>query len=332
MRSYFPSVVLLFTVLIAASDTQAQVFTDRPSGQGYVEHRDTIETDPYPYLLPIWGDKVVKAGYDLPYSGGVGVNYLWQESSILITDLKVGFNNSELFPLDDIIVFNDAISRTSGVNVRPDIWLFPFLNVYGIFAKSNFNTDVDFTIRVPNGPGYEDILTAQTTASFQAVTTGFGITPTMGVGGYWVALDFNMSWTDIPELKDPAQAFVFGPRIGKAIHFKKPERSLAVWVGGFRLSIASSTTGALPLSDLVEFDEANMKIDQAYMRLNDASNNLEDWWSSLTPQEKVQNAGRYAFAQTAIEKGNNLISALDSAVSTIEDFNGQVQSGKAAQG
>lgn len=53
---------------------------------------DSLKNTDYPYLFPIWGDKVWKMGITLPLPAGVGLNYLWQESDLNITDLKVGFN------------------------------------------------------------------------------------------------------------------------------------------------------------------------------------------------------------------------------------------------
>src|SRR5580765_7846776 len=71
------------------------------------------------------------------------------------------------------------------------------------------------------------------------------LTPTVGVGGFFMALDMNFSWSDIAELEKPAYAFVFGPRLGKNITFKNPERSLAIWAGGFRIKLNSGTSGSL---------------------------------------------------------------------------------------
>ena len=73
---------------------------------------------------------------------------------------------------------------------------------------------------------------------------GFGVTPTFGIGGYFMVLDFNFSWSDIDALDKPAFVFNFGPRLGKNFTFKDPDRSLAVWVGGFRVKLNSGTSAA----------------------------------------------------------------------------------------
>ncbi|UTW64101.1 hypothetical protein KFE98_08165 [bacterium SCSIO 12741] len=305
------SSVILSLILIPHAS--AQVFTDKVRKDKPLE-RDSGEV--YEDALPILGRRAFDRGYDLPYSAGLSANYLYQESSILIRNLQVGFNGSQLFPLDDIIRFNDATARTDAMNFRPDVWLFPFLNVYGIFAYSQTSTTVDFSINIPNGTGYTEILNSNTQADFQATTVGFGLTPTFGVHGGFIALDMNFSWSDIPELSKPAYAFVFGPRIGKNFRFKD-ERALAVWVGGFRVDIASGTDGQLPLNSLFEFEDLANKIENGYIHLDEAQVQLDTWWAGLTPQQKAQNAGKYAAAQAAISKAGDLLNGVETAASGI---------------
>ena len=73
--------------------TMGQVYTNKVVGAKNEALKDSIMAKPYPYSLPIWGAKAAARGYDLPYSAGIGVNYLWQESNLIIEDLLVGFNN-----------------------------------------------------------------------------------------------------------------------------------------------------------------------------------------------------------------------------------------------
>ena len=64
---------------------------------------DSIKAKPYPYSLPIWGAKAAAKGYNLPYSAGVSLNYLQQESALIIENLYVGFNNGPMYDLDEIV-------------------------------------------------------------------------------------------------------------------------------------------------------------------------------------------------------------------------------------
>src|SRR5690606_7340823 len=190
-----------------------QVYSDKVVGERNAGLSDSLKNTSYPYALPIWGSKATELGFELPYSAGISVNYLWQESEIDNNNLYVGFNNGPQYNLDEIVRFNNSTSSTSAVNLRPDIWLFPFLNVYGIFARSSSSTDVDFGLWVPDSTDtWQEVFSSGARANFAGTTIGIGLTPTVGVGGGFIALDMNFAWTDIEELEKPAFSFVFGPR------------------------------------------------------------------------------------------------------------------------
>lgn len=67
------SIVLFLTVNAAF----AQVFTNKEVGQRNQSKKDSLKTAEYPYTLPIWGAKATNAGYSLPYSAGLSVQYFW---------------------------------------------------------------------------------------------------------------------------------------------------------------------------------------------------------------------------------------------------------------
>src|SRR5690606_2808902 len=146
----------------------SQVFTDKPVGQRNAAVIDSLKTSEYPYSLPIWGAKATKAGYDLPYSAGLSVQYLWMKQDLLINNLYVGFNNGPTYNLDEVIRFDNSVSEAAGINIRPDIWVFPFLNVYGIFAKSTPSTTVAFGVWVPDSTdAWKEVLSQATKAEFE---------------------------------------------------------------------------------------------------------------------------------------------------------------------
>jgi hypothetical protein len=315
--------LLLFAcTLLLIHVSQAQVFSNKEVGKKNADFADSLKKSDYPYALPIWGDKVIKAGYDLPYSAGISTQYFWQESAIIIDNLMVGFNNGEMYNLDGIVRFDDAVARAQAITVRPDFWLFPFLDVYGIFGVSNASTDVKFGVWVPDSTGVEkEVLSTGTVVDFTTTTYGFGMTPTIGVAGGFLALDFNMAWTDVPQLKEPARSTVFGPRFGKNFKLKKPERSVAVWVGGFRVGLRSSTEGSINLADVLPDGggEASMKIDEGIQKVGDAQQQVDAWWGDLSQQEQNNpvNKAKYETANNALERAGQILSAADAAVNNI---------------
>src|SRR5690349_14918749 len=255
-------ILTLVCVLLISMPALAQVYSNKVVGKKNVELRDSIKSSEYPYVLPIWGAKATKAGFNLPYSAGLSAQYIWQKSDLVIENLKVGFNHGPLYDLSEVVRFHDAQSEATGINLRPDVWVFPFLNVYGILAKSSPSTAIDAGVYVPDADGnWSEVVELNTKADFQATSFGFGLTPTIGVGGGWMALDMNFTWNDIAELDKPAFAFIFGPRFGKSFKLKKPESAVTLWVGGFRLKLNSGTTGSLNFDDLFDTDGLQTKVD-----------------------------------------------------------------------
>ena len=307
------SIILFLTVNVAF----AQVFTNKEVGKRNQSKKDSLKTAEYPYTLPIWGAKATNAGYSLPYSAGLSVQYFWQESDLIIENLQVGFNGGELYNLDNVVRFDKVIATASAVSVRPDVWIFPFLNVYAILGRSQASTEVGFGVYVPDdNNNFNPILNASSIVEFQASTFGLGLTPTIGVGGGFLALDLNMSWTDVPQLRQPARAFVFGPRFGKNFRLKNPESSIAVWVGGFRVNLNSETYGSIALNEVLPVDEFQVKVDNGIEKVGEAQVKVDTWWEGLSPadQRNPANIAKHNAANNAITTASQILVAADAAL------------------
>nr|WP_315151578.1 hypothetical protein [uncultured Flavobacterium sp.] len=312
---------LAFIFLLISTICFSQVYTNKVVGKKHAALLDSLKVTEYPYSLPIWGEKATQKGYQLPYSAGVSVNYFWQKSDLTINNLEVGFNNGPMYNLDQIVRFNNSTAEASAINVRPDIWLFPFLNVYGIFGKAQTSTTIDAGIWVPDANNdWSQVYSFGTKANFNGTTFGLGITPTIGVGGGWLALDMNVAWTDISALEKPAQSFIFGPRLGKTFKFNKPDSNIAVWAGAFRVHLKSGTTGTLALSEFINTDNAQEKIDDAVTKVNDKQVQVEDWWNGLSDAQQANpvNKAKYETANRALDSAGNLLAGIDGALSTAE--------------
>jgi hypothetical protein len=311
--------VLLATLVACASAAHAQVFSNKEGGRKNQAIVDSLKKADYPYALPIWGDKATKRGYTLPYSAGVSLQYFGQESDIVINNLQVGFNGGPLYDLDGLVKFDRTISRSDGISLRPDIWLFPFLNVYAILGRSAASTEVEYGLWVPDSSGAEvNVFSASTKVDFTANTFGIGFTPTLGVRGGWMALDMNVTWTDVPQLDQPAMAFVFDPRIGKAFRLGRQDENINVWVGGFRLKINTGTSGSIPLSDALPLDQWQTKVDSGLKEIERLSAEIEAWWNSLSPpqQENPVNIARYNAAKQALETAGGVLNRADTAIAS----------------
>jgi hypothetical protein len=314
--STFRSLLIVFAFLVPRL-AFTQVYSNKEVGKKNQQRIDSLKNTEYPYVLPILGKQATKKGFSLPYSAGIGINYLWQKSDLVINNLQVGFNHNPMQNLDQVIRFNNATSEAVGLNIRPDVWLLPFLNVYGIFAKANPSTSVDFGIYAPDGSGnWNNIINLNTKANFQATTFGLGVTPTIGVGGGWMALDMNFTWNDIPELDKPAFAFVFGPRFGKTFRMKTPDRNVALWVGGFRLHLNSGTSGSINLNELMDTNGLQQKVNDGIAKVDASQQQVEGWWNGLTSieQKNPVNVAKYETANKALAAVGNFLDGLNESL------------------
>ncbi|HEX3167487.1 MAG TPA: hypothetical protein VHQ93_14555 [Chitinophagaceae bacterium] len=319
-KQFLRKTILMFLLAILSSVVFAQVFTNKEVGKKNADLIDSLKKSEYPYSLPILGAKATKAGYDLPYSAGVSAQYFWQQSDLIIDNLNVGFNNGPMYNVDEIIRFNTARATASATTVRPDIWLFPFLNVYAILGRAKASTEVSFGVWVPDSSDTpKQITSASTLIDFNTSTYGIGFTPTIGVGGGFLALDMNVAWTDVPQLDKPARSFVFGPRLGKNFKMKKPGQTVAIWVGGFRVQISSETNGSINLSEVLPPGELGSKVDQGIAKVGNAQQQVNAWWAGLTPaqQQNPVNIAKHDAANRALSRAGELLAAADNAVSTI---------------
>lgn len=311
--------IFLFFMLFLNRQTFAQVYSDKVVGEKNESVIDSLKKSDYPYSLPIWGKKVTALGYKLPYSAGLAVNYFWQKSELVIDNLSVGFNGGQMFPLDNIVRFNNTSSEAGVFSVRPDIWLLPFLNVYGILGTSKPATSVGFGIWVPDtSNNWKEIFSYNTKANFTAKSIGFGLTPTIGVGGGFMALDMNFTWTDVDATDKPVFAFVFGPRLGKSFQLKKPDQNIAMWVGAMRVQFASATTGSLPISDLIpDGTTTGAKIDAGLQKVSETQVQVDNWWNNLSTAQKNNpvNIAKYEAANKALTAAGNILTAADGALS-----------------
>jgi len=312
---------ILFLALLTALPASAQVFSNKEVGKRNQALADSLKKAQYPYVLPIWGAQATKAGFDLPYSAGISTQYFGQNSDLIIENLMVGFNGKEMHDMDGLIRFDLAKSSSDGVTIRPDVWVFPFLNVYAILGRSAASTEVGYGIWLPDTSGVDhEIVHAQTKVEFNAQTYGFGLTPTIGVGGGFLALDMNCTWTDVPQLNKPAFAFVFGPRLGKNFKLAKPGRALTAWVGGFRFKINTGTVGSIPLADALPIDQWQSALTNGQTQVANLSQQVNTWWENLTPVEQANpiNQAKHNTANAALDRTADFLVDAQSAVGHAE--------------
>jgi len=249
--------ILLLMFVFLSENGNAQYSTKKVRSV-HKQYTDSLKSLDYNYMFPVMGQGAYSEGFDIPYPMGIMGNFFWADQGILINNLQLGYssaynpdNSFDLRPIvdengEEILKFGENRNVSYSYNVRPDIWLFPFLNVYGIFGYGRSTTEVNIT-----GLGDYELTAPLTSIVEQNIkTAGVGVLGAGGVGPVWVSVDANFTWNK-PDLLDKAtMATVVGMRMGHAfVSKKRPYQNIALWVGSMRIKMQSETLGEVMMSD-----------------------------------------------------------------------------------
>ncbi len=287
MRKNYKLLIVAFVLFFVYTQESYAQYTTTKVKSKHEAYTDSLKNVEYNYVFPILGQGVYKKGFDIPYPIGIMGNFFWSKQDILIDNLQLGFDNVvnpdnsfELIPVVDeegneILGFGHNFNKSYSINVRPDIWVFPFLNVYGIFGFGNSHTEVNI-----NRLGNRDF--DMTSVVDQGISTvGVGLLVAGGVGPVWFSGDFNFTWNK-PELTDNAtRVNVMGLRMGHTFVFKhRPYRNIAIWIGAMGIQMQTDTYGSLTMREAIP--------DETWDRKDQIVANYWDWYNNeATPGQKI---------------------------------------------
>jgi opacity protein-like surface antigen len=242
--------LLIFVLILAAAVPLSAQLNSTLS-------RDTTSAsahaDAYNYMFPIWGKDVIARGFDIPYPVGVNVIGVAITQPVQINDFQLSFgegNPTAPFPL---VQFGDAQSTVISANTRLDLWLFPFLNVYGLYGLAQANTEVK--IKEP----VEFTSSVDQTGRYY----GVGVTTAFGFFDHWASVDLNWTWSDLELLDEPVMTRIVGIRVGHTFPLNDKGMKLAGWVGLMNAELAVATNGSVKVADAIP-PEVLDNIDEFY--------------------------------------------------------------------
>jgi hypothetical protein len=195
----------------------------------------------WPYTFPLWGDKLAQKGLNFPLPFGIGLNYAYINQPIKISRIAVGVNDSELVDITKLITFDDLNSKVHAMNLRVDLWVLPFLNLY---AMGNWAIQSKTSVSISEPFAFD------AGATQSGYGGGFGMTAAAGAWGFFGTLDLNWTWNKLQKLDQPVGTFLFTPRIGKNFG-KLGGIEWIFWVGAMRQVIEAGTRGEIRLNDAV---------------------------------------------------------------------------------
>nr|WP_240532307.1 virulence protein [Moritella marina] len=227
------------------------------------------EYDRYERHFPIWAQDAIDLGYELPKPYGFSLTYMTMEQPLVVD--SVAF--SGLGPIDDRVKVgtSSAQQESETLTLRGDVWVLPFLNVYGIlgYTQGSSTAAVNPTLHRPNFPNRPpiDLGTYDFELNFKGITYGAGTTIVGGIDNWFALLDVNYTNTALDILDGEISSIVVSPRVGYRWKFKGHDMQL--WTGAMYQNVEQTFAGSL--KDIGINLPGKFEVEQ----------HLEDKWNTL---------------------------------------------------
>jgi hypothetical protein len=166
---------------------------------------------------------------------GIGLDFYTMEQDYDIAALDFQLPGLPSIDTDAVKVSNDV----QHYDLKLDVWLTPFINVFGILGRVDADTLVDLSsVTLPGAPVPLGVLPV----SYDGTVYGLGLNLVYGTENWFVAL--NNTWTDTDlggEFTSSVETFTSQPRIGLI------RNKWMVWVGGMYLDTDERHQGTIQL-------------------------------------------------------------------------------------
>ena len=217
------------------------------------DYRKEKQVDPLQNVFPFWGKKLREEGYQLPLPLGVGINAIIMRQTNKLSEFNLLIDNTKI-PYD--LQVYDIQSTDLNITFRPDLWVFPFLNVYGILGYTSGS--VKPAIMIPNIV-YDDPILGEIeineafvineTIEYQGRTVGFGTTIAGGYKSMFFTLDYNYTVSKMDIIKDEIIAYTITPRIGVTMNAYNTKGKGVIYVGAMYLHVHQTITDNINLRE-----------------------------------------------------------------------------------
>ncbi|MGL6114036.1 MAG: hypothetical protein ACRC1R_03260 [Cetobacterium sp.] len=185
-------------------------------------------------MFPLFKDEVIKRGYKLPKPYGVNLIYVDMKQNVDINQISL----SKLKFLNIDIKDAEASNVTKGARV--DLWLFPFMNIYGMVGETKGKSKAKIDISLKKIPGLK-VKDVDFALEYDGITYGGG---TILAGGYkniFAMTDINYTRTTLDILEGDITALTVSPRVG--YNFPGEKAQTSIWIGGMYQEISQTLKG-----------------------------------------------------------------------------------------
>lgn len=205
-------------------------------------------------LLPIAGHADALFGNslagdrELPRTWGIGIDYFsmrqpYQIDSLSLVDTldtpggPIPIDLAALLVPDPSVL--DVDSEVRNFDLKLDVWVFPFLNVFGIYGQIDGDTRVDLrSLGLPLPPQTNSL-----TFSYDGDVFGGGVVLVAGGDKWFASVTATFTDTNLGGSFDSSvSATTVQPRIGL-----RASSNMEIWVGGYILDAEEKHSGTVDL-------------------------------------------------------------------------------------
>jgi hypothetical protein len=220
--------------------------------------------DRWSNFLPILGQAACELGYVLPRPFGLSLGYMHQDQPF---DVGGIFVNGIDVKTPGVAVVNEVQNEESTYNLRADMWILPFWNVYGILAKTNGQAVGPLMLSLEpvfptlcKLPGNDCNVDTTFKLDYKANVRGYGTTIAGGYKDFFGMIDFNRTTADLDISLTDARATVISSRIGW--NGKIGKFTGVLWVGVMYQDISQTLDLPLDIGEstlLVTIDQSTQE-------------------------------------------------------------------------
>lgn len=257
----------LFLALLFLIIWSSQKVTAQNHGYGLIiNSKYTFAEDQKIKALPFCNQKQKKKGNSTPNPFGISIHSFFYDQAYygtelkLVSQLKVTADSIPVVIRIDSMYQNTSVMELKG-SIRPNIWLFPFLNIYGIIGYTAGQVNPD--IQVPYF--YVEVIDGNDTLFTQRIDTSFSITerPTfhgpsfgagatlsLGISRFFLIVDYNFTMSNPLQVDGKLYSHLLSPKLGILFGNKSNQFKGALWAGAMYFHNDQFFSGEIDVRDI----------------------------------------------------------------------------------
>jgi len=258
---YFPLLILsLFFISLHQAVGQSSDISGMPQKSYHWFGNDTskLKQQAKPVTLhpPVFGKKRRRNGMILPLPFGTGFRFLKIDQPYKASSFEISNYENNLVIKTEKVKDQTEAGEISIV-FRPDIWIFPFLNVYGLAGYTSGYTHLNFTAQSftvlhddGNNIPVDSSFTLRSNPEYSGSVYGFGTTVSTGFKGYFILLNYEYSKTSRQDYKKKMTYQFFKAKTGILLGHNKKKGKGALWLGSGFMHDRHLVEGLLQTADV----------------------------------------------------------------------------------